>query len=184
MLWASVCANCVREGRKRVVESLLLPGLALFCVLSGLRARIGVYDAFVHGAKEGLKTLLEMLPYLCAILTATALLRSSGALSALERLLAPVMRILNVPGEAMSVVLLRPFSGSASLAAVSDVMALTGADSRAAQIACVVSAASETVFFTGSVYLGAAGVRSARYAVAAALLAYLAAVISASVMIA
>ena len=79
-------------------------------------------------------------------------------------------------GEAAAVVLLRPLSGSAALAAVSDVMARMGADSRAARLCCVISGASETVFFTASLYLGAAGVTRSRYAVPAALVAYAAGV--------
>ena len=66
--------------------------------------------------------------------------------------------------------------GSAALAAVSDVMARMGADSRAARLCCVISGASETVFFTASLYLGAAGVKRSRYAVPAALAAYAAGV--------
>ena len=64
----------------------------------------------------------------------------------------------------------------AALAAVSDVMARMGADSRAARLCCVISGASETVFFTASLYLGAAGVKRSRYAVPAALVAYAAGV--------
>ena len=72
------------------------------------------------------------------------------------------------------------FSGSAALAAVSDVIRQCGADSRAARLCCVVSGASETVFFTASLYLGAANVKRARYAVPAALLAYAAGVLTAA----
>ena len=68
------------------------------------------------------------------------------------------------------------FRVAAALAAVSDVMARMGADSRAARLCCVISGASETVFFTASLYLGAAGVKRSRYAVPAALVAYAAGV--------
>ena len=120
-------------------------------------------------------TLLEMAPYLCAILTATSLLRGTGVLDAMEDALSPLLGALGVPAGATGVVLLRPLSGSA-LAAVRDVIARYGADSRAARFACVISGASETIFFTGSLYLGAAGARSAGYALPAALLAYAAGV--------
>ena len=43
-------------------------------------------------------------------------------------------------------------------------------------LCCVISGASETVFFTASLYLGAAGVKRSRYAVPAALVAYAAGV--------
>ena len=159
-------------------SSVILPALIVATLLLGLHARIDVYGAFVRGAKEGIQTLLDMLPYLCAVLAATSLLRETGVLGLLEKGLAPALRALSLPREVAHVVLLRPLSGSAAMAAVSDVIAQTGADSRAARIACVISGASETVFFTGSLYLGAAGVRRSRYAVPAALAAYAAGVLA------
>ena len=94
--------------------------------------------------------------------------------------LKPVFAALRLPGEAASVVLLRPLSGSAALAAVNDVIRQCGVDSRAARLACVISGASETVFFTASLYLGAADVKRARHAVPATLLAYAAGVLAAA----
>jgi len=164
-------------------SSFVLPALVVFVLLSGLRARIDVYDAFVRGAKEGLYTLLHMAPYLCAILTAAALLRETGVMAALEDAAAPVLSLIGIPKEAASVVLIRPLSGSASLAAVSEVMRTAGADSRAARIACVISGASETILFTASLYLGAAGAKRAGHAAGAALAAYLAGVIAAGAML-
>lgn len=164
-------------------SSMILPALVVMTVLCGLRARIDVYGAFVRGAKEGLLTLLEMLPYLCAVLTATALLRETGVLLLLEGWLAPLLELLRLPQEIASVALLRPLSGSAALAAVRDVLLAAGADSRAGRIACVISGASETVFFTGALYLGAAGLKKSSYAVPVALVAYLAGLLAAGWMI-
>ncbi|MBQ8618341.1 MAG: spore maturation protein [Clostridia bacterium] len=160
-------------------SSYLVPSLVVLALLCGMRARIDVYSAFVRGAKEGLMTLIEMTPYLCAVLTAAALLRETGAMDLLEGLLAPVFSRLGIPAEAAGVVLLRPLSGSAAMAAVQDVIAQTGVDSRAARLAAVISGASETVFFTGSLYMGAAGIRDGRYTVPVALVAYAAGVIAA-----
>lgn len=165
------------------MAALLLPALLTLAVLSALHARMDVYGAFVRGAKEGLMTALEILPCLCAVLTATALLRETGLLARVQALLTPLLAPMGIPGEAAGVLLLRPVSGSAALAAVTDVMAACGADSRAARFACVVSGASETVFFTGSLYLGAAGVRRSRYLFPVALLAYAVGVIAAALLV-
>lgn len=153
-------------------EALLLPALMTLSLLLALRARVDVYGAFVRGAKEGLETVVSVAPYLCAILTATALFRETGLMDRLQASCAPLFGRLGIPKETMSVVLLRPLSGSAALGAVAQVMEMTGADSRASRIACMISGASETVFFTGALYLGAAGVKHARYAVPVSLMAY------------
>lgn len=164
------------------MTAMLLPALIVFCVLYALHRGVPVYDAFVRGAKEGLMTLLTLMPYLASILTATALLRESGAMDALTGLLSPVLGAVGLPAEAIGVVMLRPLSGSAAIAAADDVLAICGADSRAGFLACVLCGAGETVFFTSSLYLGASGVRRSRYALPAALAAYACGVVAAGLI--
>lgn len=169
------------KGERRV--KALLPAMVVGCVLMGIRAKVSVYDALIRGAKEGLTTLVQMAPCLCAVMMAVALLRETGLMDAMSALLEPVFSRIGIPREAAPLVLLRPLSGSAALAAVRQVMEQTGADSRASRICCVICGASETVFFTGSLYLGAAGVKKSRYAVLAALTAYAAGVLAAAMMV-
>ena len=164
------------------MTAMLLPALTVLCILLGMHRRVGVYDAFVRGAKDGLLTLLGMMPYLAAILTATALLRASGAMDAIAYRASPVLSFLDLPQEAAGVILLRPFSGSAAMGAAADVMKTFGADSRAGRFVCVACAAGETVFFTGSLYLGAAKVTRSRYALPVALIAYAVGVLTAGML--
>lgn len=110
--------NLPSSGRGERMSALFLPALCIAVILAGLLARTNVYDAFVRGAEEGLATLIQIAPCLCAILSATALWRETGLLTALTDGLKPVFVALRLPGEAASVVLLRPLSGSAALAAV------------------------------------------------------------------
>lgn len=164
-------------------SSMILPSLVVFAVLVGLRARIDVYAAFVRGAKEGLLTLLQMAPYLCAILSASALLRETGVLGAVSGFLAPALSYIGLPQEVAPLALLRPLSGSAALSLVGGVLEDCGPDSRAARLACVICGASETIFFTGALYMGAAGVRRTRYALPAALAAYAAGLAAAGFLV-
>ena len=126
---------------------------------------------------------MEIAPYLAAVLTAVALLRETGLMDAAQRLCAPVLTRIGLPAESIGTVLIRPLSGSAALASVADTLRSAGPDSRAARLCCVVSGASETVFFTGSLYLGAAGVRQSRYAVPVSLTAYAACVLAAALLV-
>ena len=114
-------------------ESLLLPALLMLALLSALRAKVNVYDAFVKGAKEGLATAVEIAPYLAAVLTAVALLRETGLMDAAQRACAPLLTALGLPAESVGTILLRPLSGSAALASVADVLKTAGPDSRAAR---------------------------------------------------
>ena len=123
----------VCRGEEKNV-SVLLPAMVVGCVLMGMRAKVSVYDAFIRGAKEGLMTLGQMAPCLCAVMMAVALLRETGLMDAMSALLEPVFSRIGIPREAAALVLLRPLSGSAALAAVRQVMEQTGADSRAARL--------------------------------------------------
>lgn len=153
---------------------LLIPAILLAMLLCGVARRVKVYETFLEGAKSGLKTAADILPCLAAVLAAVALLTASGAMEALLSVLSPMMRMLGVPEGALPVMLMRPFSGSASLAVLEQTLAAYGPDSPEGRVASTMMGSSETIFYTISLYLAAAGVKRARHAVPAALLAWLA----------
>ncbi len=156
------------------MSDLLIPLILLAMLLSGVVRRVPVYDTFLEGARNGLKTAVTILPCLAAILAAVALLTASGAMEALMSALSPVLRVLGVPEGALPVFLMRPFSGSASLAMLEQVLAAYGPDSVEGRVASTMMGSSETIFYTASLYVAAAGVKRTRHAIPAALLAWLA----------
>ena len=91
--------------------------------------KINPYEAFAEGASEAVPTIIKILPYLSAMLVAINLFRSSGAMDALSKLLAPVLKRIGIPAELITLIVLRPFSGSASLALLQDTLLVHGADS-------------------------------------------------------
>ena len=157
----------------------IVPLLAAAIVLLGVWRRVPVYDTFVRGAKEGLKTAVSIAPFLIAILPVTALLQASGVMSKLSELLSPALSALRLPAEAVPLMLLRPFSGSGSLGMLEGVFAACGPDSRAGRVASVAVGANDTIFYILALYMGAAGVKRSRYAVPAALLAWAAGCVAA-----
>lgn len=150
----------------------MVMGLVVFgSVLLGLYRRVSVFDCFTEGAKEGLSTTLRVLPSLLGLLVAIAMFRASGALELLLTLIAPLGRWLGVPSEVMPLALMRPISGSGSLALVSDILNRYGADSFIGRVASVLMGSTETTFYTVAVYFGSIGVRRTRHTVGAALVA-------------
>ncbi len=152
----------------------LIPLVLLAMLLCGVVRRVPMYDTFLEGAKSGLKTAVNILPCLAAILAAVALLTASGAMEALLSALSPVLTALGIPEGALPVLLMRPFSGSASLAVLEKTLTSYGPDSPEGRVASTMMGSSETIFYTASIYLAAAGVKRARHAVPAALLAWIA----------
>ena len=145
----------------------------IFCIIIGygLFKKINVFEAFLSGAAEGLKTLFSILPALVGLICAITLFRASGALDLLTRLLAPVIKLLHIPPELMPLALLRPVSGSGALAVVSDLLASHGPDSAVGRMASVVMGSTETTFYTLAVYYGAVRIKDSRHTVPAALIA-------------
>lgn len=163
-----------------MTADLLIPGILALVACVALWRRENVYDAMTSGAAEGLKLLLTIVPSLVVLLTAIHMLRASGALDALADMLRPLCNIIGLPPETLSLVLVRPFSGSAALAIGADLMREYGVDSLIGRTAAVMLGSTETTFYTISVYFGAAGVRRSRYTVPAALIADLTGFLSAA----
>ncbi len=162
------------------VTDYLVPGLLLAVSVAALRKKTDVYGTLLEGGAEGLKLLVVILPSLVMLLTAVELMRRSGAMDALTRLLAPVSRAVGLPAELLPLTLIRPFSGSAALAVGAEIMAYHGPDSLIGRTAAILLGSSETTFYTISVYFPAAGVRKTRYAIPAAVIADLAGFLSAA----
>ena len=155
----------------------------LLCLGSGAAKRVPLYDAFAEGAKTGLQTAWRILPPLIAMLCAIRAFSASGLTDALSALLSPALRWAGIPPETLTLMLLRPLSGSASLAMLRDILHAYGPDSRVGLVASVMMGSSETVFYTCCVYLGAAGIRKSRHTIPCALLAWLAGSVAAGLLI-
>ena len=155
-------------------SAYLVPLLLLFVSVFAMARRVNVYDALTRGAEEGLTVLLRILPSLAGLLTAVYMLRASGAMDAVGRLLAPLLERLGIPPETAALLLIRPVSGSGALAVGSELMAAHGPDSYIGRVAAVMLGSTETTFYTIAMYFGSAGVRKTRYAIPAALCADLA----------
>lgn len=146
---------------------------ALLCGLSllALGKKENGYGLLLEGAEQGLRTLYSIVPALILLLTGVHMLRASGALDSLSKLLSPVFSLFGIPAETAPLVLVRPISGSAALAVGADLMAEYGPDSLIGRTAAIMLGSTETTFYTVSVYFGAANVKRTRYAIPAALLA-------------
>lgn len=145
--------------------------ILLSAALLTLRKRENAYDLLLQGGTEGLHLLLSIVPALVVLLTAVHMLRASGAVEFLSRILSPAFRLVGIPPETAMLVLIRPISGSAALAVGAELMAQYGPDSPVGRTVAVMLGSTETTFYTLSVYFGAVGIKKTRYALPAALFA-------------
>ena len=155
----------------KMVSIGVMPVLFFLIIGYGLFKKVNVFDAFLEGAMDGLKTSVKILPALVGLIAAITMFRVSGGMEFITRLLAPVTNLLGVPSEVMPLALLRPVSGSGALAVVSDLLKTHGPDSLIGRITSVMMGSTETTFYTLAVYYGSVGIKDIRFTVKAALLA-------------
>lgn len=164
------------------VANILLYLIIIVFILSGVRRRINVYDAFIEGAKEGFRTAVRIIPYLVAILVGIGVFRASGTMDMLVDGIAWVVAACGGDTDfvgALPTALMKPLSGSGARGLMVDAMTTYGADSFVGRLACIFQGSTDTTFYILAVYFGSVGIRHTRHAVACGLLADLAGVIAA-----
>ena len=154
-------------------------------IISGMRKKINVYDAFIEGAKEGFQTAITIIPYLVAILVGIGVFRASGAMDfIIQGVRFGIASIgLNTDFvEALPTMLMKPLSGSGARGMMLDDMNSYGADSFVGRLSSIVQGSCDTTFYVVALYYGSVGIRNTRYTVQCALLADLAGAIAAIAM--
>ena len=154
-------------------------------IVSGVRKKINVYDAFIEGAKEGFHTAITIIPYLVAILVAVGIFRASGAMDFLIDGVRWTVASLGLNTdfvEALPTILMKPLSGSGARGMMLDAMNTYGADSFIGRLSSIVQGACDTTFYVVALYYGSVGIKNTRYTVPCALLADLAGAIAAIII--
>lgn len=136
------------------ISNAAIPMIILIILLYGLREKQKVFDLFIDGAKSGLKIVLKIFPTLVGLFVAIGALRSSGIIDLIINMIMPLLKILNIPSEIMPLALLRPISGSASMAVATDIMKNFGVDSNIGILASVIMGSTETTLYIIAVYTG------------------------------
>lgn len=162
--------------------SILLFGIMCGFVVSGLRARINVYNAFIEGAKDGFGTAVTIIPYLLAMLVGIGIFRASGAMDLITE---GLRKLIDFFGgdmkfvEGIPTMLMKPLSGSGARGLMVDAMQTYGADSFVGRLCSIVQGSSDTTFYVVALYYGAVKIRNTRYTVSYSLLADLAGALTA-----
>ena len=153
------------------LSSVSMPMVILFIIIYGIREKNKVFDSFLDGAKDGFKTTISILPTLVGLFFAIGDLRSSGVLDLIIKITTPVLNILNFPSELMPLAILRPISGSASIAVATDLMKNFGVDTLIGNIASTIMGSTETTLYTIAIYTSCIKIKKTRYILLAALTA-------------
>ena len=184
--WGMMQLSQVRiETLSTSLAGVTLFSIIILFILSGVKAKINVYEAFIEGAKEGFGTAVRIIPYLIAILVAIAVFRASGGMDVIMDGIAWCAAAVGADTDfvgALPTAIMKPLSGSGARGMMVDAMNTYGADSFAGRLACIFQGATDTTFYILAVYFGSVGIKKTGHALTCGLLADLAGIIAAIIV--
>lgn len=147
-----------------IISLWALPLIILIILTVALIRKVPVYEAFIEGAKDGVKISFNIVPYLVAIIVAISMLRASGLIDYISVLFSGILSKIHMPAEILPLAFVRSLSGSAAIGVFSDIVSNNDINSYTSKLAAIMMGSSETTFYVLTVYFGAVGIRKYRYA--------------------
>ena len=152
------------------ISTLILPIIIFVFALIILISKKEPMSAFYSGAKQGLKSSIELMPGLCLLVIGINMLTASGVTYYISKILDPVFVFLKIPVELLPLIITRPLSYGASIAAYEDLITKYGVDSFEVICASIIMASSDTVLYVIGVYFSPTGVKKTRHLIPCAIL--------------
>jgi len=155
-----------------ILSQAVTPAALVILCLCFLRSG-NLFDSFVKGAKNGLKTTVNILPTLTLLLVSLSLFNASGAASGISSVISPACEFLGIPSGIIPLVITKPFSGSASTASYASILETFGADSIEGFASSILMGSGDTLVYVISVYYSATRVKNTRHVFPAAIFVYI-----------
>ena len=165
------------------ISAMIIPTIISIILFIGLKENKNVYDLFVNGAKDGIKVVFKLFPTLIGIFLAIYMLRSSGLIDFICQIISNITKLFNIPSEILPLAIIKPISGSGSMAIATEIMAHFGVDSNIGKIAATIMGSSETTFYVIALYMSSVKVKDSRKIIIPAILADIASIISAIIFL-
>ncbi|MBE6158366.1 MAG: spore maturation protein [Firmicutes bacterium] len=162
------------------MSNYVIPIIILIIIIYGIKEKRNIYEDFLNGAKEGLLLIYNIIPPILAITFAVNIFVKSNFLNDTLLFLKP---IINIPLEVIPMALLRPISGTATLAILQSIFSLYGPDSFIGYLASTFQGCTDTTIYVLALYFGSIKITKTRYALIVGLFADLIGIISAIVVI-
>ncbi|MCD8373139.1 MAG: hypothetical protein LUD27_07560 [Clostridia bacterium] len=132
--------------------AVVIPVIFIVVIVIATIKKVNCYNAFAEGIKSAVSFTISLIPCLAAVFMMCELFEASGLSQTLINVLSPAFKFLGIPEGLAKLILIKPFSGSGSLAYLTEIIDEYGADSYTARCACVCYGSSETVFYISAVY--------------------------------
>lgn len=153
------------------ISIIAMPLVILIIIIEAIKNKIAVFDVFLKGATDGVEITLKIFPTLIGLFVAIGMLKDSGILDFITKVISPILNLIHFPGEVVPLALLRPISGSASMAVATNIIKNNGVDSFVGILASVIMGSTETTLYTIAVYTSSVKIKNTRGILIAALAA-------------
>ena len=161
------------------ITKSIIPIIVVIILFYGMIKGRKVYEWFIEGAKEGLFVCMRIFPYLLAMIVAVQIFKGANLLELVNNIISPLSRAIGLPEEVVPLVLIKPISGSGAVGMFTEIIKTYGADTFIGLVASVIMGTTENIFYTITVYYGAAKIKKIRHTLWAAVIADITAIIAA-----
>lgn len=153
------------------LSKIVIPLFVFFIVFYGFIKKVNLYDSFLEGAKEGLHISVNIFPNVLAMVFAINIFLDSNFVYEILRVFEGFLMKVNIPLDILPMAILRPISGTATLAIMNDIFMSYGPDSYAGRLASVLQGCTDTTIYVLALYFGSVGVKKIRYSLVVGLIA-------------
>ena len=164
------------------ISNLILPLIVLIIICYGVNKKVKVYDTFTEGAKESFDMTLKLFPTMLGMILGVNIFVKSGVLNLILDILTPLLNIIKIPIEIITLAILRPISGSSGIALLQTIIEKYGPNNIISKMASVIQGSTDTTLYIISLYFGSIGIKKTKYALKAGLIADLIGIISAIII--
>ena len=159
-------------------SNILIPLIILTIITYGKYKGIDIYDSFIRGAFDGIKTTYKIGPYILGIFLAIGIFKVGYGIEILEAIFSPILKIFSIPKELLSLIIIKPLSGSGTLAIYKDMISRVGIDTLKERMGATIVGSSETIFYTMAIYYGNLKIKNIRHTLVCALISHMAGVLA------
>ncbi|CEH32628.1 spore maturation protein [Romboutsia lituseburensis] len=159
-------------------SNILVPLIILYIIVYGRYKKIDIYDSFIKGAIDGLKSAWSIAPYIIGIFLAIGIFKTGKGIEMLEFLFKPIANLMSIPKELIGLIIVKPLSGSGALGMYTELAQRVGVDSLVEKMGSTIVGASETIFYTMAIYYGSLKIKNTRHTLPCAMICHIAGVIA------
>lgn len=159
------------------ILAIIIPLIFLTSFAFAAWKKVKIYDSFTEGVKGAIPLILSIFPYIVGVMMLCKLLEVSGLEAQLTKWISPLFSFTGVPEEIAPLVLMKPLSGSGSIAVLTQILERYGVDSYIGKCACVAYGTADTIFYIGAVYFATVKRKKMTTALIIAIVSYLLSVI-------